>query len=66
MASIRLENLTKHFGDVKAVEDLQLEVPHGSFTDLQVENGAIVLGPQDRRQRMMLSRWMVSRHTPAE
>ena len=36
---IRLENLTKHFGDVAAVDDLDLEVPHGSFTALLGPSG---------------------------
>ncbi len=39
MASIRLENLTKHFGDVHAVNELDLEVPHGSFTALLGPSG---------------------------
>ena len=39
MASIRLQNLTKHFGSVKAVEGLELEVPHGSFTALLGPSG---------------------------
>lgn len=39
MAEIRLEKLTKHFGDVKAVEDLDLEMPHGSFVALLGPSG---------------------------
>jgi multiple sugar transport system ATP-binding protein len=39
MASIRLQQLTKHFGPVKAVENLELEVPHGSFTALLGPSG---------------------------
>jgi hypothetical protein len=36
-------------------------VPHGSFENLQVDDGSIVLGPENHRQRMTLSKWMVSR-----
>jgi multiple sugar transport system ATP-binding protein len=39
MASIRLQNLTKHFGAVQAVNDLDIEVPHGSFTALLGPSG---------------------------
>jgi multiple sugar transport system ATP-binding protein len=39
MASIKLHNLSKHFGDVRAVNDLDLEVPHGSFTALLGPSG---------------------------
>jgi hypothetical protein len=35
-------------------------IPHGSFAGLEVEGNAIMLGPEGRRQRMTLSRWMVS------
>mgnify|MGYP000082400562 CR=1 FL=1 len=39
MAEIRLEHLTKHFGDVKAVEDLSLIAEHGSFLALLGPSG---------------------------
>jgi multiple sugar transport system ATP-binding protein len=39
MASIKLQNLSKHCGDVRAVNDLDLEVPHGSFTALLGPSG---------------------------
>ncbi|MDQ3893082.1 MAG: ABC transporter ATP-binding protein [Actinomycetota bacterium] len=39
MAEIHLERLTKHFGDVRAVEDLTLDVPHGSFVALLGPSG---------------------------
>ncbi len=39
MAKITLDNLTKHFGDVHAVEQLDLDVPHGSFTALLGPSG---------------------------
>jgi multiple sugar transport system ATP-binding protein len=39
MAEIRLEHLTKHFGDVKAVEDLSLVAEHGSFVALLGPSG---------------------------
>jgi multiple sugar transport system ATP-binding protein len=39
MAEIRLEHLTKHFGDVKAVEDLSLVAEHGSFIALLGPSG---------------------------
>ena len=39
MAEIKLENLTKHFGDVKAVENLDLDAEHGSFIALLGPSG---------------------------
>jgi multiple sugar transport system ATP-binding protein len=39
MAEIRLENLTKHFGELHAVEGLSLVVEHGSFTALLGPSG---------------------------
>jgi multiple sugar transport system ATP-binding protein len=39
MAEIRLEHLTKRFGDVKAVEDLSLVAEHGSFLALLGPSG---------------------------
>ena len=39
MTKITLDNLTKHFGDVHAVEQLDLDVPHGSFTALLGPSG---------------------------
>jgi multiple sugar transport system ATP-binding protein len=39
MADIRLDSLTKHFGDVKAVEDLDLVAEHGSFLALLGPSG---------------------------
>lgn len=39
MAEIKLESLTKHFGDVKAVTGLDLEVEHGSFMALLGPSG---------------------------
>jgi multiple sugar transport system ATP-binding protein len=39
MAEIRLENLTKHFGAVRAVEHLDLVAEHGSFVALLGPSG---------------------------
>jgi multiple sugar transport system ATP-binding protein len=39
MAEIKLQNLTKHFGDLKAVEDLTLVADHGSFMALLGPSG---------------------------
>ncbi len=39
MAKITLDNLTKHFGDLHAVEGLNVDVPHGSFTALLGPSG---------------------------
>ena len=39
MAKIKLDNLTKHFGDLHAVEQLDLDVDHGSFTALLGPSG---------------------------
>jgi multiple sugar transport system ATP-binding protein len=39
MAKITLDDLTKHFGDVHAVEHLDLDVAHGSFTALLGPSG---------------------------
>jgi multiple sugar transport system ATP-binding protein len=39
MAEITLESLTKHFGEVKAVQDLDLVAPHGSFIALLGPSG---------------------------
>ena len=39
MAQIKLESLTKHFGDVKAVENLDLVAEHGSFIALLGPSG---------------------------
>lgn len=39
MAEIRLEQLTKHFGKVQAVDDLTLEIPDGSFIALLGPSG---------------------------
>ncbi len=39
MAEIKLERLTKHFGDVKAVENLDLVAEHGSFLALLGPSG---------------------------
>ena len=34
MARVTLSHLSKHFRDVKAVDDLSLEIPEGSFVTL--------------------------------
>ena len=39
MAKITLDKLTKHFGDLHAVEGLDVDVPHGSFTALLGPSG---------------------------
>jgi multiple sugar transport system ATP-binding protein len=39
MSSITLKTLSKHFGELKAVDNLELEVPHGSFTALLGPSG---------------------------
>jgi multiple sugar transport system ATP-binding protein len=39
MAEIRLEHLTKHFGDLKAVEDMTLTAEHGAFLALLGPSG---------------------------
>ena len=39
MAEIKLERLTKHFGEVKAVENLDLVAEHGSFIALLGPSG---------------------------
>ncbi len=39
MAEIRIEQLTKHFGELKAVEDLNLVAEHGSFVALLGPSG---------------------------
>ena len=39
MSSIKLTSLSKHFGGLKAVDNLDLEVPHGSFTALLGPSG---------------------------
>jgi multiple sugar transport system ATP-binding protein len=39
VAKITLDNLTKHFGDLHAVEQLDLAVEHGSFTALLGPSG---------------------------
>jgi multiple sugar transport system ATP-binding protein len=39
MARIRMHKLTKHFGNVNAVQDLDLEVPNGSFVALLGPSG---------------------------
>jgi multiple sugar transport system ATP-binding protein len=39
MAEIRIEKLTKHFGEVKAVQDLDLVAEHGSFIALLGPSG---------------------------
>ena len=39
MSSITLKTLTKEFGALKAVDNLELEVPHGSFTALLGPSG---------------------------
>jgi multiple sugar transport system ATP-binding protein len=39
MAEIRLEKLTKHFGDVRAVQNLDLVAEHGSFVALLGPSG---------------------------
>jgi multiple sugar transport system ATP-binding protein len=39
MSSITLQNLSKHFGTLRAVDNLDLEVPHGSFTALLGPSG---------------------------
>jgi multiple sugar transport system ATP-binding protein len=39
MAQIKLERLTKHFGDVKAVQGLELVAEHGSFIALLGPSG---------------------------
>jgi multiple sugar transport system ATP-binding protein len=39
MSSITLKSLTKQFGTLKAVDNLELEVPHGSFTALLGPSG---------------------------
>jgi ABC-2 type transport system ATP-binding protein len=39
-AAIRCEGLTKHYGDVKALQDLDLTVPYGSIFGFLGRNGA--------------------------
>ena len=39
MAEIKLENLTKHFGELRAVQGLNLIAPHGSFIALLGPSG---------------------------
>ena len=39
MSSITLKGLSKHFGTLKAVDNLDLHVPHGSFTALLGPSG---------------------------
>ena len=39
MSSITLKALSKHFGTLKAVDNLDLDVPHGSFTALLGPSG---------------------------
>jgi multiple sugar transport system ATP-binding protein len=39
MSSITLKTLSKHFGSLRAVDNLDLEVPHGSFTALLGPSG---------------------------
>ncbi|HEY8446668.1 MAG TPA: ABC transporter ATP-binding protein [Thermomicrobiales bacterium] len=39
MARVTLERLSKHFGPVKAVDDLSLEIPEGSFVTLLGPSG---------------------------
>ncbi len=39
-AAIRCENLTRHYGEVKAIEDLDLAVPYGSVFGFLGRNGA--------------------------
>jgi multiple sugar transport system ATP-binding protein len=39
MARVTIEKLSKHFRDVKAVEDLSLEIPEGSFITLLGPSG---------------------------
>jgi multiple sugar transport system ATP-binding protein len=39
VAEIRLQDLTKHFGNVQAVESLNLEIAHGSFVALLGPSG---------------------------
>ena len=39
MSSITLRTLSKHFGALRAVDNLELEVPHGSFTALLGPSG---------------------------
>jgi multiple sugar transport system ATP-binding protein len=39
VSSITLQTLSKHFGTLKAVDNLDLEVPHGSFTALLGPSG---------------------------
>jgi multiple sugar transport system ATP-binding protein len=39
MSSITLTNLSKHFGALRAVDELDLDVPHGSFTALLGPSG---------------------------
>ena len=39
MSSITLKSLTKQFGSLKAVDNLDLDVPHGSFTALLGPSG---------------------------
>jgi multiple sugar transport system ATP-binding protein len=39
MASVTVQHLSKHFGTVKAVDDLSLEIPEGSFVTLLGPSG---------------------------
>ena len=39
MSSITLKTLSKHFGTLKAVDNLDLDVPHGSFTAMLGPSG---------------------------
>src|SRR5215212_8368161 len=39
MASVTVQHLSKHFGTVKAVDDLSLEIPEGSFITLLGPSG---------------------------
>ncbi len=38
--AIRCEGLTRHYGEVKAVQDLNLSVPYGSIFGFLGRNGA--------------------------
>ena len=37
--ALRLENVSRHYGNVRAVDDLSLEIPNGAFVTLLGPSG---------------------------